>query len=315
MSMPRVCLTTSAPAASSSNGHTTLELSQIAYGVWRLGEDQKGDKPERVRAKIDACLELGITTFDHADIYGGYGCEVSFGKALAEEPKLRDQMEIVTKCDICLVDPARPGHRVKHYDTSGEHIRSSVEQSLRNLATDRIDLLLLHRPDPLMDAEETANVIAELHREGKVLAFGVSNFTPTQTDLLRMRLHLPIVANQIEFNALHLDPLTDGTLEHCQLHRIQPMAWSPLAGGRLFARDDPSAARIQPVLEQLSNELELPFDAVALAWLLRHPTKPIPIIGTNRIARIQSAARAAELDLDRQSWFEIYEAGLGREVP
>lgn len=315
MSMPRVSLKPAAPPVASSNGEHALELSQIAYGVWRLGEDEKGDEPTRVRAKIEACLELGITTFDHADIYGGYGCEELFGNVLREEPKLRDRIEIVTKCNICLVDPARPGHRVKHYDTSDGHIRTSVEQSLRNLYTDRIDLLLLHRPDPLMDASETAKVIGELHQEGKVLAFGVSNFTPTQVDLLRMRLDLPIVANQVEFNALHLKPLADGTMDHCQLHRIRPMAWSPLAGGRLFAENDPGIARVQAVLQRVAEESDLPMDAVALAWLLRHPTRPIPIIGSNRIERIRSAARAIELDLDRQSWFEIYEAGLGTEVP
>lgn len=315
MSMPRVCVTTSAPTVSASGAPTTLELSQMAYGVWRLSEDEKGASPARVRAKIDACLELGITTFDHADIYGGYSCEELFGKALAEEPKLRDRIEIVTKCNICLVDSARPGHRVKHYDTSEDHIRTSVERSLRNLATDRIDLLLLHRPDPLMDAKETAQAITELHQEGKVLAFGVSNFTPAQVDLLRMRLDLPIVANQIEFNPLHIAPLIDGTLDHCQLHRIQPMAWSPLAGGRLFTHGDAGVARVQSVLERVAQRVDLPMDAVALAWLQRHPTRPIPIIGSNRVERIRSAARAIDLDMDRQSWFEIYEAGLGREVP
>ena len=315
MSMPRVRLKPAAPPVASSNGEASLELSQIAYGVWRLGEDEQGDGVDRIRAKVEACLELGITTFDHADIYGGYCCEERFGKVLAREPKLRDQLEIVTKCDICLVDPARPGHRVKHYDTSDEHIRASVERSLRNLATDRIDLLLLHRPDPLMDAKETARVIGELYQEGKVLAFGVSNFSPTQVDLLRMRLDLPILANQIELSALHLDPFADGTLDHCQLHRIQPMAWSPLAGGRLFDSQDPRAARVQGVLQQVAGECGLPVDAVALAWLLRHPTRPIPIIGSNRIERIRSAARAIELDMDRQTWFQIYEAGLGTEVP
>ncbi len=309
MTMPRVSLQVS---TTGTVFQSSIELSQLAYGVWRLDADVKGSDPGRIGEKIDACLELGITTFDHADIYGGYACEALFGAVLKERPELRDRMEIVTKCDICLIDPARPGHQVKHYDTSAGHLAESVERSLLNLNTDRLDLLLLHRPDPLMHADETAEALTALHRDGKVMAFGVSNFTPAQTDLLRMRLDLPIVANQIELSPLHLDGFSDGTLDHCQQHGIQPMAWSPFAGGDLFTGE--AGDRVRRVLQSLAVKFESTVDAVALAWLLRHPTKPIPILGTNRIERIRSATACFDVDFSRQDWFAVYEAALGHEV-
>ena len=309
MNMPRVSL----PVSSTGTVfQTAIELSQLAYGVWRLDADPAGTGPRRVAEKVDACLEQGITTIDHADIYGGYSCEELFGAMLKERPQVRDSLEIVTKAGICLVDPIRPDHRVKHYDTSARHLTESVERSLRNLQTDRVDLLLLHRPDPLMNADETAEALTALHRDGKVLAFGVSNFTPGQTDLLRMRLDLPIVANQIELSPIRLDALTDGTLDHCQQHGIQPMAWSPFGGGELFVGE--AGDGVRRVLQSLAVKYTSTVDAVALAWLLKHPTKPIPILGTNRVERIRSAVAGLGLEMARQDWFAIYEAALGCEV-
>lgn len=302
-------------------GGAGLDLSTLIYGAWRLADDPERARPERVLELIDCCLEHGITSFDHADIYGDYRCEELFGQALARRPGLRDQIELIGKCDICLISDARPEHTVKHYDTSARHLETSVDRSLQLLGTDRLDLLLLHRPDPLLDAEETARALQELSRSGKVRRVGVSNFTPSQIDLLRSRLELPVVCNQIELSLLHSEPLTDGTLDYCQLHGIAPMAWSPLGGGRLFAEQhaDEAAASISRVRAALEREAQrlgsVNIDQVALAWLLRHPAGVLPVIGTGEPRRIARAAAALELELDRQAWFRLWEAALGHEVP
>ena len=184
-----------------------------------------------------------MTTFDHADIYGGYTVEQLFGEALALAPALRAKLQLVTKCGICLTTPNRPAHRVKHYDTSFEHIVSSVENSLQMLHSERIELLLIHRPDALMDADVVAAAFTHLQLQGKVQHFGVSNFSPAQFDLLASRF--PLVTNQIELHPLHLAPLHDGSLDQCQQRRLQPMIWSPLAGGRLITGDDVVAERVR----------------------------------------------------------------------
>ena len=297
-----------------------LEFSRLVYGVWRLddAEGRSSAEVERLaEERIETCLELGITTFDHADIYGDYRCEKLFGAALGNNPSLRDRIELVTKCDICLLSESRPGHRVKHYDTSPEHIERSVETSLKNLATDRIDLLLLHRPDPLMDAARTAAALEQLVASGKVLHLGVSNFTPSQFELLQARLDRPLVTNQIELSVLRTDPLLDGTLDQAQRLGRAPMAWSPLAGGELFG-DNPQAERVRGALQRVGSRHGLDsgsLDQVAIAWLLQLPSRPLPIVGTQKLDRLESAAKACDLELERQDWFEIYEASLGQEVP
>lgn len=294
------------------------DVSRIAWGAWRIADDPAPSATERVRAVrliIDTCLETGITTIDHADIYGGYRCEALFGEVLRDAPELRDRLEIVTKCGICLTDDARPSHRVKHYDTSPDHLATSVDRSLRNLGVDAVDLLLIHRPDPLMDPDDSAAALTQLRDAGKIRYAGVSNFTAEQFDLLQSRLDFTLVTNQIEVSPLTLSPLTDGTLDHCLARRLRPMAWSPLAGGRLWMNDD-RARRVLGMLETVAHRYPgTGADQVALAWLLRHPSGMVPVIGTGSVARIVSAARAVDLDLDRQSWFEIYEASLGGEVP
>jgi predicted oxidoreductase len=222
------------------------DFSRLALGFWRLA-DARLYVEDRLRL-IHTALEAGITTLDHADIYGGYTCEELFGEALAREPHLRDRMELVSKCGICLVNERRPANRVKRYDTSRAHIVASVENSLRALRTDRLDLLLIHRPDPFMDADSTAAGLTEVVQAGKVRHVGVSNFSPSQFDLLQNRLSLPLATNQIEVSPLHLAPFLDGTLDHLQRHRISAMAWSPFAGGRLFTGADEAAVRVRAVL-------------------------------------------------------------------
>jgi predicted oxidoreductase len=254
-----------------------------------------------------------VTTFDHADIYGGYTVESLFGEALALSPSLRDRMQLVSKCGICLTTENRPSHRLKHYDTSFAHIVGSVENSLRNLRVEHLDLLLIHRPDALMDADVVAEAFTHLQLMGKVQHFGVSNFTPSQFDLLASRF--PLVTNQIELHPLHLAPLTDGTLDQCQQQRIRPMIWSPLAGGRLMTSDEPVAMRVREALSAVGARHGVSIATMAFAWLLRHPSRPVPVAGSRRIDAMQEAVAALSVSLDAQDWTEIWSASTGHEVP
>ena len=294
-------------------GPAGLTLSRTIPGLMRLF-DWKLDAPA-LNHWIHACLEMGCTTFDHADIYGGYAIEAAFGKALALTPGLRDKIQLVTKCGIGLVTPNRPDTRVHHYDTSRAHILASAERSLENLRTDRIDLLLVHRPDPLMDADEVATALSELRRSGKVLHCGVSNFLPFQLELLQSRLDFPMLTNQIEFSVTHMQPIYDGTLDQAQRLRMPPMIWGPLGGGRIFTSTDERGTRLLQILEKIGGQIGATPDQVALAWILMHPARPLPVLGTGRLERISAAVAAEAIQLDRQSWFEIWEASVGHEVP
>lgn len=294
-----------------------LSFSRLAWGAWRLRDSADISGTDDIVRIINASLDLGITTFDHADIYGNYGCEAAFGDALARHPELRDRMEIVTKCDIALVCDAHPEHRIGHYNTTRTHIEKSVEQSLSNLKTDHIDTLLLHRPDPLMIADEVAATFNDLQRAGKVLHFGVSNFAPSQFRLLQSRLDQPLVTNQIECSVLHLDPIFDGTFDLMQELRVHPMVWSPLGGAKLFTdKDDPVAAHLRPVLEEMKVKYGLPGIAeVAIAWLLQLPCAAIPVLGTMKPSRLADAVTACDVTWDRQDWFTVLVAAQGHPVP
>ncbi len=291
--------------------HAELVISDIAVGCWRLLDWGWG--PREVRRWITQCLDLGLTTFDHADIYGNYGVNALFGEALLAEPALRDQIQIVTKCDIALLSDSRPTHRVKHYDTTAGYLAASVDAQLRDLHTDHIDVLLLHRPDPLMDADEVAAVFDGLRAAGKVRAFGVSNFGVTQMDLLASRTRL--VTNQVEHSLLHTAPLFDGTFDRCQQLRIRPMLWSPLGGGRLFTEDDPHSAHIRSTAEAIAGDYSVPLATLALAWLLAEPAQPIPVVSSSRPEGLRDAAAATQVTLDRQDWFALLAASTGSEVP
>lgn len=289
-------------------------VSRLVLGLWRLVDWRLDDAG--LLELIHTALDLGITTFDHADIYGDYRSEELFGRALALEPGLRQRMQLVTKCGIKLVSERRPAHEIKHYDTGQAHILASVDHSLRALGTEHVDLLLIHRPDPLMDADEVAGAFSTLRRSGKVLHFGVSNFAPWQFDLLASRLDFPLVTNQIEFSALHLEALQDGTLDQCQRLRILPMAWSPLGGGRLLRGDDEQAVRVRQALEATGAALGGASVAqVALAWILRHPAGVVPVLGTGNVEHLRRSACAVDLVLGREQWFRIWTASTGHEVP
>ncbi|RAU39042.1 aldo/keto reductase family oxidoreductase [Enterobacter sp. RIT418] len=286
------------------------EFSRFVMGYWRLMDWNMS--AQQLASFIEEHLDLGITTVDHADIYGAYQCEAAFGEALRLAPALRDRMEIVTKCGIATT--ARPENALGHYITDRNHIIESAERSLANLATDRIDLLLIHRPDPLMDADEVAQAFLELHQSGKVRHFGVSNFTPAQFALLQSRLPFTLATNQVEISPVHQPLLLDGTLDQLQQLRIRPMAWSCLGGGRLFNDDEfqPLRDELEAVARELNAES---IEQVVYAWILRLPSKPLPIIGSGKIERVRSALAAEALQMTRQQWFRIRKAALGYDVP
>ena len=287
-----------------------LEFSQLVYGMWRLADDAD-TSIKHVDAKIRAALDQGITTFDQADIYGGYTAEDVMGAALKTSPSLRQQMEIVTKCDIVIDAGRHAGARVKHYDTTRAHINESVNQSLTAMGTDVIDVLLIHRPDPLMDHHETGEALDALVDSGKVRAVGVSNFRPWDWNLLQSAMRHSLVTNQIELSLKEISPFTNGDLAFHQQHGHAVMAWSPLGGGDLMTGSGELADR----LDVIAKRHEVDRAAVATAFLLAHPAKITPVMGTNNLERISALSDAEKVELDRQDWFYLYEAALGKEVP
>jgi len=282
-------------------------LSPVAAGVWRLHE--WGFDDAALAAWVEHAIELGITSFDHADLYGGFRCEALFGRWLKANPSRRDAIQLVSKCGIKPPDAAR-GWQVKHYDTTAEHITASVHASLQHLGSDHLDLLLIHRPDPLLDADEVAETFERLRQAGKVRHFGVSNFSPAQFALLASRT--PLVTNQIEASLLHTAPLIDGTFDQCQQLGVRPMLWSPLAGGRLF--DAAANPALAAELQRLAGVYTVSPATLALAWLLRHPCRPLPIIGSRKLSSLDDAAAACRLTLAREDWFALLQAARGAGV-
>jgi predicted oxidoreductase len=288
-----------------------VNLSTVVAGAWRMaGWDMN---PAQRLGWIETCLELGITSIDHADIYGDYQVQTLFGQALRLQPALRERLQLVSKCGIALCSGHRPSHWIKHYDTSAAHLRASVERSLQELGTDRLDLLLIHRPDPLMDADEVARCMETLQREGKVLHFGASNHSVHEFALLDSRIHL--ATHQIELSALQTQALTDGTLAQAQQLRRRPMVWSPLAGGRLLSATDDTAQRVRQALQGLADAHGVALATVACAWVLRHPSRPHLISGSSRREGLAQAVAAQQLHLDAQSWTSVWRASLGHDVP
>lgn len=289
------------------------EFSRIVLGLWRLGSWQMSAQ-QRVTF-LEQALALGVTTIDQADIYGDYQSESLLGEAIALAPHLRDQFQFVSKCGIKLVSNNRPAHGMQHYDTSAAHIIASAEQSLRAMQIEQLDLLLIHRPDPLMDADEIAGAFRQLQESGKVRHFGVSNFTNSQFELLAARV--PLVTNQVELSLLHMQALHDGTLDLCQRLRMAPMIWSALGGGSIFrplSEQDERSQRISAVLVRIAAELDVSTATVALAWILQHPSRPLVLTGSGRIAAIQAAVLATTIVLSREQWFALWCASAGKNV-
>jgi predicted oxidoreductase len=290
-----------------------VEVSRIVHGIWRLSEWNMSK--QEIISLVEHCLTLGIDTFDHADIYGNYSCEGIFGDALASETVLNNKLKIITKCGIKLLSDKKPEHYIKHYDTSYEHIIASAENSLRLLKRESIDVLLIHRPDPFMNPEETARAFTDLRQSGKVKEFGVSNFMPAQYSMLASYLDFQMVTNQVELSPVTLDNFENGVIDQCLELRISPMAWSPLGGGSIFSAQTHRILTIKNVLHRIADQHDSSIDQIMYAWLLAHPAKIIPTVGTGKLERITKAAEALNIKLTRQQWFEIWVAGQGTNVP
>ena len=287
------------------------EFSRIVLGLWRLSSWQMS--PAQRVAFLQAALDLGITTIDQADIYGDYTSEILLGEAFAYAPALSQQFQIVTKCGIQFPAALRPAQTSHIYNTTAQHIIASAENSLRSMQIDAIDLLLIHRPDPLMDADEMAEAFSQLHASGKVKYFGVSNFTNAQFELLHSRY--PLVTNQVECSLMQMAPIYDGSFDLCQRLRIAPMIWSALAGGALFSDAGENAQAIRACLEDIAQQLDVSSSCVALAWLLNLPSRPLVLTGSSRVSVLEEAVQAAQLRLSREYWFDLWRAAKGFDIP
>lgn len=289
---------------------TKSSLSPIIAGAMNWGIWDKNLKTKEMENLINICFENKITTFDHADIYGSYTTEAQFGKALFNSKIQREQVQLISKCGIQLIAENR-NNKVKHYDYSKDYIIKSAENSLKNFKTDYLDVFLLHRPSPLMQADEIAEAVEKLKSNGKIIDFGVSNFTSSQTELIRQKT--TVCFNQIQFSATDFQPMVDGSLDYMQLHQIRPMSWNPL--GSVFRQDNMQTFRLRKLLASLVSKYGIGADSILLAWILKHPAKIIPIAGTVNIARIQNLIKSTQLELDQEDWFAIWTESMGHEVP
>lgn len=283
-------------------------FSPVIAGTMSYGKGGKRLTEDEVAGLIRQTVSTGITTFDMADIYGDYTTEALFGKGFRKSGISRESVQFITKCGIKAPQQTRPEYKVKHYDTSFSHIIWSAENSLKQLDTEYIDLLLIHRPDPLMHPEELAEAFIKLQKEGKVLHFGVSNFTPTQFEMVNASF--PLSTNQVEASLSMREPFLDGTFDICLKHGIRPMAWSPLGKGLLTA-DNALYGLLQ---ETALNHKATPAQ-ILIAWLLKHPAGILPVMGTTQHQRIEDALQAQQIKLSRQEWFALWEAAEGKEVP
>ncbi len=291
-----------------------LKVSQIVQGHWRLSDWDLN--AQELLKLTQQTIELGISTFDHADIYGNYSCEELFGNALNLNKGTRKDIQIITKCGIKLISDKFPSRKLKSYDYSFDHIISSVENSLKNLGTDYIDVLLLHRPSPFFNPEEVAKAFSMLKEQGKVLNFGVSNFNPQQFSMLATYLDEPLVTNQVEVSPYCLEHFENGNIDYFLTEKIKPMAWSPLAGGNILNPTTEKGQRLLNTLTEVANELSIPnIDTLIYSWLLNHPANIIPVIGTSKIERIKNAVAAIKIKLSSDLWQKIYISSIGKELP
>lgn len=292
------------------------EFSRLAYGTWRLLNDATPPTPQQLLARLQRCADLGITTIDTAEIYGKYRVEEALGAALALDPALRQRLELVTKAGIYVPNAFHPDRKVAYYDASGARLIKSCEKSLRFLGTDHVELFMVHRPDWRTHPDDTAEGLNRLLKDGKIRSAGVSNYSVHQFEALDTRMDQPLVTNQVEFSLLHMDPITDGVLDQCMRRGIAPMAWSPLAGGRLMRSDDEAAVRVQAaVAEMAARHGGATVDQLAYAWILAHPSAPMPILGSNQLERIERVARATAITLTREEWYGLWTAAQGQRIP
>lgn len=291
-----------------------LKLSRFIWGQWRL-LDWNLSYSEREKL-IREVIDLGISSIDHADIYGDYSCEAAFGEVLKNNPSWRSEMQLISKCGIKLISDRYPNRKVKYYDYSYDYIVGQAENSLRNLNTDILDLLLLHRPSPFFNAEEVASAFDYLYQSGKVKSFGVSNFLPHQFEQLAKASDHDLVSNQIELSIYSLEHFENQNINFLQSKGVNPMAWSPLAGGKILSPDDEKSKRVQKGLYKIQEKYpDFSIDQIALAWLLMHPAGIQPILGSGKLKHIKSAIAAQEIQLSLEDWFYLYTCSTGQEVP
>ncbi|HET8861263.1 aldo/keto reductase [Marivirga sp.] len=291
----------------------SVKFSSYLIGTMRLGSWGENFNTSQWIDFIEKSLELGLRDFDHADIYGDYTTEADFGKALKDRPNLRTEMQITTKCGIKMPSESRPKYALKSYDSGEEHIIESVENSLRNLQTDYIDILLLHRPDFLMNPAEIATTFSKLQEEGKVKYFGVSNFTPSQFEMLNTMI--PLVTHQVEVSLSHLSPFENGTLDQLQMKNIQPTAWSPLGGGHFMHKGNTKSERnLNHILKRLSEKYELNAAQLMLLFLKKHPSGIIPVLGTSKTDRLEEALAVKTKTIEKEDWYALYSAAKGEEL-
>ena len=286
-----------------------LKLSKLVAGTMSWGVWGKNLSTSEMTKQISFCLDNGISTFDHADIYGDYTTEAAFGKAFADSKIARQKVQFISKCGIQMVSESR-SIATKHYNYSRQHIMKSVENSLQNLQTDYLDVLLLHRPSPLLQPDEVAEAVFKLIRDGKILEFGVSNFSPSQTEILRQKIKVEY--NQIQFSASHLDAMTNGGFDYMIQNHIRPLAWNPL--GNVLKDKSQKTLLLKSIVEKLSKKYDLTEDAFLLAWIMQHPAGILPVFGTTNMTRINNLLNSIDLNIDLEDWFLVWETTLGRKV-
>ena len=289
-----------------------LELSQVVMGCMRIAD--AGITEQELLTLVETCLDMGVTSIDHAPVYGGYTCEKIFGDAvLRKRPELRQKMQLITKAGI--VCPGHYGNKTIYYDSTREEILREMDESLEKLGTDHVDLLLIHRPDPLADPAETADALETVVKQGKALHVGVSNFMPSQMTMLQSYLNIPLVTNQVELSVKNTENFFNGVVDDAFTRRIPLMAWSPLGGGDVFRSQEEKYVRLRGVLTEIAKGHETSMDAVMYAWLFMHPVRIAALTGTMNVDRIKAAAEATDLKLSYDEWYQILEASRGFSVP
>jgi len=291
-----------------------LEISRFVHGMWRLTEWNFTQK--ELLKFIENAIDLGVNTFDHADIYGNYSCEQLFGNAIALNKSIRNKIKIITKCGIKLMSDKFPERKIKFYDYSSSYIIKSVENSLRNLHVEHIDLLLLHRPAPFFNPEEVAIAFSQLKQSGKVSNFGVSNFNIIQFEMLNKYVNEKLVTNQVEISPYCLEHFENGNIDFFLKENIAPMAWSPLGGGKILTPKDEKGEKLYQVITKIAEELNLNnLDQIVFNWLLKHPATIVPVLGSGKIQHIKSTLKAVDFEMSLEQWYQIYIAGFGKKLP
>lgn len=289
-----------------------LELSQVVMGCMRIVDSKISE--EELLNLVEKCLDMGVTSIDHAPVYGGYTCEKIFGDAvLRKRPELRKKMQLITKAGI--ICPGREGNRTIYYNSTKAEILKEMDESLQKLGTDHVDLLLVHRPDPLCDPQETADALETLVKQGKALHVGVSNFMPSQMTMLQSKMNIPLVTNQMELSVKNTENFFNGVVDDAFTRNIPMMAWSPLGGGSVFKGENEQSLRLRSVLGEIAQDHQVSMDAVMYAWLFVHPVRIAAITGTMNEDRIRTAVEATKLTLSYDEWYRILEASRGYSVP